>query len=278
MACPTGSRASAIQSSRNSFSPAATRTIHSTRSTPHTASVTGCSTWSRALTSRKAGSNVSASTRNSTVPADRYDTDSARLRAVSANRRRVSSGRPKAGDSSTTFWLRRCMEQSRSPSVTTPPTPLPNTCTSTWRARSMNFSTNTPEEPKLASANRRTRSKASRSSSASRHTDMPMPPPPATAFNITGNPMEAATARASSAEPSSPLPASRGTPAAVAASRARCLAPKIRSCSGVGPMKAIPTDSSAVARSSFSDRNPYPGCTASAPWSSAADTSLSTDR
>src|ERR1700737_20258 len=39
------------------------RTIHSTRSTPHTISVTGCSTWRRALTSRNESSSVSASTR-----------------------------------------------------------------------------------------------------------------------------------------------------------------------------------------------------------------------
>ena len=38
---------------RGSDSPAATRTIHSTMSTPVTSSVTPCSTWMRVLTSRK---------------------------------------------------------------------------------------------------------------------------------------------------------------------------------------------------------------------------------
>ena len=42
--------------------------------------------------------------------------------------------RPGAGVSSTTFWLRRCSEQSRSPSATTLPLPSPKICTSTWRA------------------------------------------------------------------------------------------------------------------------------------------------
>ena len=51
-----------------SGSPAATRSCSSTRSRPVTASVTGCSTCRRALTSRKANA-PSSSSRNSTVPA-----------------------------------------------------------------------------------------------------------------------------------------------------------------------------------------------------------------
>ena len=51
-----------------SGSPAATRSCSSTRSRPVTASVTGCSTCSRALTSRNANW-PSSSSRNSTVPA-----------------------------------------------------------------------------------------------------------------------------------------------------------------------------------------------------------------
>ena len=53
-----------------STSPAAMRTCHSTRSTPVTISVTGCSTWSRVFISMKKNSSGALSeTRNSTVPA-----------------------------------------------------------------------------------------------------------------------------------------------------------------------------------------------------------------
>ena len=54
-------------------------------------------------------------------------------RLVQAMRTRREE-RPGAGVSSTTFWLRRCSEQSRSPSATTLPLPSPKICTSTWRA------------------------------------------------------------------------------------------------------------------------------------------------
>jgi hypothetical protein len=52
-----------------SFSPAATRIICSTRSSPVIASVTGCSTWRRVFISRKK-KLLSLPTTNSTVPAD----------------------------------------------------------------------------------------------------------------------------------------------------------------------------------------------------------------
>jgi hypothetical protein len=50
-------------------SPAAIRSCSATRSTPVTSSVTGCSTWMRVFISMKKNSPLSASTRNSTVPA-----------------------------------------------------------------------------------------------------------------------------------------------------------------------------------------------------------------
>ena len=68
--------------------------------------------------------------------------------------------------------------------------------------------------------------------------------------------MSEAADRASSTESRSPLPATSGTPTARAASRAVCLFPNVRSCSGVGPTNAIPADSAAAANASFSDRKP----------------------
>ena len=72
-------------------------------------------------------------TMNSTVPAPTYPIASAARRAASCRVRRTSSDRPGAGASSTTFWWRRCTEQSRSPSTSTPPCRSPTTCTSTCR-------------------------------------------------------------------------------------------------------------------------------------------------
>ena len=46
----------------------------------------------------------------------------------------TAGGRKGAGVSSTTFWFRRCNEQSRSPSATTLPEPSPKICTSMCRA------------------------------------------------------------------------------------------------------------------------------------------------
>ena len=54
------------------------------------------------------------------------------------------------GDSSTTFWLRRWMEHSRSPRARTFPFPSPKIWISMWRALWTNFSTKTPASPKLA--------------------------------------------------------------------------------------------------------------------------------
>ena len=54
---------------------------------------------------------------------------------------------PGAGASSTTFWCRRCREQSRSPKTATPRS-VPSTCTSTCRPRSTYCSTKTVPSPK----------------------------------------------------------------------------------------------------------------------------------
>ena len=71
--------------------PAATRSCCSTRSRPVTASVTGCSTCRRALTSRKKN-DPSSSSRNSTVPALAYPAVRASRRAASPIAARIAAG------------------------------------------------------------------------------------------------------------------------------------------------------------------------------------------
>ena len=50
-------------------------------------------------------------------------------------RARVAASSAGEGPSSISFWWRRCTEQSRSPSTSTPPSPSASTCISTWRGR-----------------------------------------------------------------------------------------------------------------------------------------------
>ena len=66
--------------------------------------------------------------------------------------RTTSAARSGAGASSTTFWCRRWIEQSRSPSTTTVPCVSPTICTSTWRPRSTYGSTKTVPSPNADSA------------------------------------------------------------------------------------------------------------------------------
>ena len=67
--------------SPSSRPPAATWICSLTRSRPVTASVTGCSTWRRVLTSRKVSARSCGWYRNSTVPTFRYPAASSRLTA-----------------------------------------------------------------------------------------------------------------------------------------------------------------------------------------------------
>ncbi len=89
-------------------------------------------------------------------------------------------------DSSMTFWLRRCSEQSRTPSAQAVPRPSAMTCTSMCRAPVTSRSRNTTPLPNERSASSLVRWKASESSSSDRTTRMPRPPPPAVAFSISG--------------------------------------------------------------------------------------------
>ena len=100
-ACP---RTAGVAAS--SRSPAATRNISRTRSTPVTSSVTGCSTWSRVLTSRNVAVPSSPS-RTSTVPAPAYPASAQMSRAARWSSARCRSSSAGAGASSTSFWCRR---------------------------------------------------------------------------------------------------------------------------------------------------------------------------
>jgi hypothetical protein len=65
------------------------------------------------------------------------------------------------------------------------------------------------------------------------------------------------------------LPATIGAPTRRATSRAETLSPSARMAEGGGPIHVRPAASTASAKAAFSDRNPYPGCTASAPDAAA---------
>ncbi len=90
------------------------------------------------------------------------------------------------GANSTTFWWRRCTEQSRSKKWTRPPWASPTT----WTSRCLGFSTyrsrNTAGFPKAAWASLRAETSPSSSSFWLRATRMPRPPPPAAAFTMMG--------------------------------------------------------------------------------------------
>ncbi len=85
---------------------------------------------------------------------------------------------------------------------------------------------------------------------------MPRPPPPAAAFTSTGR-----SAAVTSRRGSSPI-----------SSLARVLEAIASIASGGGPIHTSPASSTWRAKSGFSERNPYPGCTASAPAARAAST------
>ena len=63
----------------------------------------------------------------------------------------------------------------------------------------------------------------------------------------------------------SAVPATRGAPALAAIFRAETLSPKALIAAGGGPIQIKPASITLCAKSAFSERNPYPGCTASAP-------------
>ena len=101
---------------------------------------------------------------------------------------------------------------------------------------------------------------------------IPRPPPPADAFISTGKPILSATIIASSVDVMAPSePGMHGMPRFKAAFFASILSPIMRMCSDFGPIKVNPWSSTISAKSGFSDKNPTPGCIASAPVIVAAD-------
>ena len=91
-----------------------------------------------------------------------------------------------AGASSSTFWWRRWVEQSRSKKCSTRPRSSPTTWTSMCRPDSTYFSINSVSSPKALAASRAAAARASGSSAAERTMRMPLPPPPAAALTSTG--------------------------------------------------------------------------------------------
>mmetsp|Transcript_19647 Transcript_19647/g.57321 ORF Transcript_19647/g.57321 Transcript_19647/m.57321 type:complete len:209 (+) Transcript_19647:1629-2255(+) len=203
---PRAATRSAISpwSTMGSCSPAAIRSCHSTRSSPVTSSVTGCSTWSRVFISQKKYSFVFESSRNSTVPAPMYPTALAAFTAASPMEFRISGSRRGAGDSSRTFWWRRCTEQSRSKRWTALPCASAKIWNSTCLGLVTNRSSRTLSSLKLFIASRLQASSADKKSSSRSTRRMPLPPPPRVALMRTGKRISLASARRRSGDWSSP--------------------------------------------------------------------------
>ena len=66
------------------------------------------------------------------------------------------------------------------------------------------------------------------------------------------------------------VPGTEATSAVAAAFRDEILSPMISMAAGGGPIQATPRSVMARAKSAFSEKNPYPGWTASAPLRSIA--------
>ena len=119
MACPkAGGSAEPVSAS---VPPAAMCNCSLTMLTPVVASVTGCSTCNRVLTSRNDSSRSLGWYRNSTVPALTYPAALTSSAACERSSFSCSVSSAVEADSSMTFWLRRCTLQSRTPSVHTVP-------------------------------------------------------------------------------------------------------------------------------------------------------------
>ncbi len=82
----------------------------------------------------------------------------------------------------------------------------------------------------------------------------------------TGQPNSSPNATISAGDPStSDRPGTPDTPARSAARREEILSPITSIASGGGPMNVTPRSVMARAKSAFSEKNPYPGWSASAP-------------
>ncbi len=95
----------------------------------------------------------------------------------------------------------------------------------------------------------------------------------------TGSPFSFANCTTSSAPPTgSAVPGTCGAPARCAMCRALTLSPRLSMAAGGGPIQTRPASITACAKCAFSERNPYPGWTPSAPARRATSRSLSTAR
>ena len=169
----------------------------------------------------------------------------------------MSASRKGDGDSSITFWRRRCALQSRSPRCTTLPWASANTWISMWRPSLTRRSSISVPSPKAEVASRRAPAIACSSSEAAWTSRMPRPPPPATALTSSGQP-SAWASRASAASPwSSPrYPGTQGTPTASMRRFAPALSPIAVMAAAGGPMNTRPALAQACAKSARSDRKP----------------------
>ena len=140
----------------------------------------------------------SAETRNSHVPAPTYPASRRIAFDDSTSWVFCASVRNGAGASSTSFWWRRCSEQSRVETTTTVPCWSARHCVSTCRGRSRYRSTKHSPRPNAATASRVADSNISSISLDSRATFRPRPPPPNAALMATGRPCSATNAWISS--------------------------------------------------------------------------------
>ncbi len=125
-------------------------------------------------------------------------------------------------------------------------------------------SQNTVPSPNADNASADAASISAARSSSRDTTRIPRPPPPADAFTSTGRSDADTSAGVSSAR--------TGTPAAAISFFASIFDPIDEIASTGGPIQVSPASITACANAAFSDRNPYPGCTASAPARRAAST------
>ena len=129
--------------------------------------------------------------------ADIADRARRRDRRLADARRAASGSRPGAGASSTIFWCRRWIEQSRSNRCTMLPWLSPKTWTSMCRGRVEIRSISTGRRRTPPCASRLAPASARANSPASPTTRMPRPPPPADALISTGKPIRSASASSS---------------------------------------------------------------------------------
>ncbi len=234
------------------------RSCSRTTSTPVTISLTGCSTWRRALISRKPKRRPllvdEELARGRALVLERAD--EAHGGAEDLVRERLRAGparappRPASGSGAGA-----CSRGGRGGS--TAPWRSASTCTSTWRARRTKRSTNSRPSPNACCASAEAAVQAPRSSSGRSTRRMPRPPPPPAALSRIGKPTSSATAPPR--PPSRPRRSRRpiGIPRlAGRGARGGLVAAALRIASGPGPTNAIPASTHASDSSGRSETKP----------------------